>query len=83
MVEDLDSEKVLYAVGANKKDGSLHVKYLGQNGDEKEYLAILNEPIFASKDGALHVSLDADGLCSRAVLKDVLLFGDIRAIRNF
>jgi hypothetical protein len=81
-MESLEDNGLLYAVGANKKDGSLHVKFLGQSGGEKEYLAILNEPIFASKDGALHVSLDNEGLCTKAILENVLLFGDIRAIRD-
>lgn len=78
----IESEKTLYAVGANKKNGSLHVRFLGNEKGEKNYLAKLNEPIFASKEGALHVSLDSSGLCTKAVLEDVLLFGDIRAIRE-
>ena len=79
-MEGSKEEKILYAVGANKKDGSIQVKLLGQNGKEKEYLAILNEPIFSSKDGVLHINLDSQGICTKATLKNVLLFGDIRAI---
>ena len=81
-MQDVENEKTLFAVGANKENGSLHVKYLGANKEGKSYLAILNEPIFASENGALHVSLDSSGLCEKAVLENVILFGDIRAIRE-
>ena len=38
---------------------------------------VLNEPIFSSSKGELLIYLDSDGLAVKAVLEDVLLFGDI------
>ena len=38
---------------------------------------ILNDRIFASAKGELLINLDSSGLCEKAILEDVLLFGDI------
>ena len=43
------------------------------------YVVFINQPIFSSSRGELHLSLNERGYADRAVLKDVLLFGDIRA----
>jgi len=78
----------LYALGGNKKDGKIDVVFTDKNNtfQMKEVLGmesgefvkvILNEPIFSSEKGELYVNLDENGLCEKAVLKDVLLFGDI------
>ena len=78
----------LQAVGGNKKDGRIDVVF-----PEKEELArirakletsggeflkvVLNDRIFASEKGELLINLGSDGLCEKAVLEDVLFFGDI------
>lgn len=79
----------LFAVGANKKDGKIDVVL--PKGDVLEslkedfgvdfgefFIVFINQKIFASKKGELHLSLDKSGICDKAVLKDVIFFGDIR-----
>lgn len=55
----------------------------GEHGADKQaaaiYVVFINQPIFSSSRGELHLSLNERGYADRAVLKDVLLFGDIRA----
>ena len=78
----------MYAVGANDKDGRVDVipvqsEALGRMKEElgKEeghfYVTYINQAIFSSDRGELLVNLNDEGLCQKAVLKDVLLFGDI------
>ncbi len=72
-----------YAVGANKTDGRIDVIPLKDSDDldwKEGHLmrVIINQKIFASKNGELLLNLGDNGLCKQAVLKDVLLFGDIR-----
>ncbi len=80
------------AVGAEKQQGSVEViipdeqkrkSFKTELGDaEGWYLAaIIHQKIFASNEGELHLLIGADGITQRAVLKDVLLFGDIVAKR--
>lgn len=76
----------LYAMGANKKDGRVDVAPVSEAIKEEIFgsqtahifLAAINQPIFASKNGELFVKLDDDGVCTQALLKDVLFFGDIK-----
>jgi hypothetical protein len=79
---------ILHAIGANKDDGKIDILPL----DKKEFQGlvsgdinhlylmkvILDDKIFASKQGELYIALDSDGICEKAVLKDVVFFGDIR-----
>lgn len=75
-----------YAVGANKKDGRLEVspmstklqKELFESKGGHNFIATINQPIFSSEKGELFVRLDDEGICTYAVLKDVLFFGDIK-----
>ena len=72
-----------YAVGANKTDGRIDVmplKNLGNLDWKGGHLmkVVINQKIFSSKKGELLLNLGDNGLCKQAVLKDVLLFGDIR-----
>lgn len=78
----------LYALGGNKKDGKIDVVFIDENEssvvksalgiESGEFIkVILNEPIFSSRQGELLINLNKDGLCEKALLKDVLLFGDI------
>ena len=82
-------EGVLYAVGANKKDGAVDIvlpkgeglesaQKLLQTDSDKIVIATLNQKIFGSEKGELAVLLDDEYLAQKAVLKDVMLFGDVR-----
>lgn len=76
------------AVGGNKKDGRIDIVF-PQNEEldeikrklemEKgEFIkVILNDRIFASAKGELLINLGGDGLSDKAILEDVLLFGDV------
>ena len=78
----------LKAIGANKTDGKLNIsipegkKYkmleesLGKNNIK--FIVTINQDIFSSTNGELLISLNKEGFCNNAILKDVLLFGDIR-----
>lgn len=76
------------AVGANKEDGRVDVVFPknAQLDEMKNTLGlqdgefvkvILNDRIFSSEKGELLINLDSEGLCEKAILEDVLLFGDI------
>ena len=79
------------AVGAEKQDGSVDViiptaneleefKALLGVGEENWYArAIINQKIFASDKGELLLRIDKNGVTQKAVLKDLIFFGDIRA----
>lgn len=81
-------EYLLKAVGANKTKGVINIlmpsakdlkqinKILNTN-DKSKFTAYINQKIFQSERGELLIALNDYGFCSKAVLKDVLLFGDI------
>ena len=80
---EVTSDSTFYAVGANKTDGRIDIKPLHVKDEfdwKKGHLmrVIVNDKIFASKKGELLINLRDDGLCQEAILKDVLLFGDIK-----
>lgn len=77
-----------YAIGGNKKDGRIDVVFptKAEVEEMKKTLdvtsgsflkVVLNDRIFSSANGELLINLDSEGLCEKAVLEDVLLFGDI------
>ncbi len=78
----------LNAVGANNKNGLINIivpsgkkyknleKNLNIKSDDK-FIAQINQDIFSSKKGELFISLNNYGISNKAVLKDVLFFGDI------
>lgn len=85
-------DRVFYAIGGNGKDGRIDVVYpkskvLQEMKKELEMedgdflKVILNDRIFSSANGELLINLGSDGLCDKAVLEDVLLFGDIVGVR--
>jgi len=43
---------------------------------------IIHQDIFQSKNGELHVNFDKDGFAKDVLLRDVILFGDIRGTRT-
>lgn len=76
------------AIGGNNKDGridvvspkdkALHIMMSKLEKEEGDFLrVVLNDRIFSSAKGELLINLGSDGLCEKAVLEDVLLFGDI------
>jgi len=83
---------VFTAVGAEKQNGSVTI-HIPDSTELKEYKetlgtdgawyaqAIINQDIFSSDKGELFLSIGDDGITKKAVLKDLIFFGDIRAIR--
>lgn len=77
-----------YAVGASDEDGRLDISPMPKKtqievfDDTKghNFIVVINKPIFASDRGELFVKLDDSGIGTMAVLKDVLFFGDIKAV---
>ncbi len=62
------------AVGANKIDGKINLFIPSK---EKKLIVYINQKIFGSEKGELLLSLNNEGFCSIAILKDVVFFGDI------
>jgi len=79
------------AIGAEKQGGSVDVvipknnelnefkEALGKVKDNWYARAIIHQDIFSSNKGELLLSIDKNGVTQKAVLKDVIFFGDIRA----
>lgn len=85
-------EQTEQAVGAKSENGTITIT--NPAGKKREELAklmkdhedrfitvVINQDIFQSDRGELYINLDADLLAKEAMLKDVLLFGDIRGKR--
>jgi hypothetical protein len=82
------------AIGAEKQKGKVDV-IIPKKSDLKEYKdavgaisdgswyarAIIHQDIFSSDKGELLLRIGKDGITEKAVLKDLIFFGDIRAIR--
>ena len=74
-------------IGANKDNGKLDIiipkneayKELQEalNTKNKKFIVSIHQKIFSSSNGELFISLNKEGFCDKAVLKDVLIFGDI------
>lgn len=84
---------VYKAVGAERQQGKVTVRipdtkvlamYKKELGEDASWyaLAIIHQKIFSSKEGRLMLSIGKDGIANKAVLKDVIFFGDIRAVRT-
>jgi len=81
------------AVGAEKQKGfvDIHIpnkseleEYKDLLGDDKDCWyakAVVYQKIFSSDKGELLLAIGKDGITKKAVLKDLLLFGDVRAYR--
>ncbi len=80
------------AIGAEKQDGfvDIHIPNSNELSEYKEMLgkdaswyarAVIHQNIFSSKNGELLLSIGKDGITKKAVLKDLIFFGDIRAFR--
>ena len=81
-------DRAFYVIGGNRKDGRVNVTFpkgealeqMKQTLDMEsgEFLnVVLNDRIFSSAQGELLINLDSEGLAEKAILEDVLLFGDI------
>jgi hypothetical protein len=80
------------AVGAERQQGKVTV-IIPDNNALKQYkkdlgtnsawyaTAIIHQKIFSSKEGRLMLGIADDGITNKAVLKDVIFFGDITAVR--
>jgi len=90
-LKDEKGKKSFFAVGGNRKDGKVDVEIpKGENlkkikkllGEEDGLFLIVTiyQKIFASKKGKLYIVLNDKGIAKKALLKDVILFGDITGI---
>ncbi|WP_331774463.1 DUF3108 domain-containing protein [Sulfurospirillum sp. 1612] len=85
---NITKHTILHAIGANKDNGKIDILPLSKkefqnlvSGDMSHLYfmkVILDDKIFSSKKGELYIALDKEGICEKAVLKDVVFFGDIR-----
>lgn len=88
----LEQNGTYYAIGGEKKDGRIDIVVpqgqslqtvkdkLGKT-DGKFLKVMINDSIFSSAKGELLIHLDSDKVCSKAILEDVLFFGDIVGTR--
>jgi hypothetical protein len=84
---------IFKAVGAERQKGKVTViipkkdnikRYTDALGNDAAWYAtaIIHQKIFSSKEGRLMLDVSKDGITNKAVLKDVIFFGDIRAVRT-
>ncbi|MRI82852.1 MAG: hypothetical protein C6I00_00335 [Nitratiruptor sp.] len=83
----LQGQQRFYAVGGDRNSGAVDIiaptgKELAKlkrllKVDGTYLIAVIHQKIFASKEGRLYIVLDSDGIAKKALLKDVILFGDI------
>lgn len=78
------------AVGAENQDGMIEIfvpsisalpvyKKELNDGAVWYFKAIIHQPIFASKRGEFMIAMNKDGVTQKAVLQDLILFGDLVA----
>ena len=87
---EVKSTSQFHAVGVNKTDGLIEItqvenqkktKKLFKKRDGHIMNVIIKEDIFSNKEnGKLVVNLRDDGICQEAILKSVMIFGDIKGI---
>jgi len=76
------------SIGSKSKDNTIAVtRLVGKTlkkvkkelkAEVEHYLLInIHQKIFSSKEGALNIAMDNDGVVEKAVLRDVIFFGDI------
>lgn len=86
---------IFSVVGADRKNGrvdvaipsgkaSVEMKSLLGRAKEGEWLSsvIMHRKLYNSKKGELSVKIAQDGIVDKAVLKDLLFFGDVRILRR-
>ena len=95
VIKDKHKPKIYYfeVVGAERQKGKVTVTIPSSNALQAYYnalgkdsdwyaTAIIHQKIFSSKEGHLILGVAKDGITNKAVLKDVIFFGDIRAVRT-
>ena len=75
------------AAGGDRKTGAVDIVIPDPKKREKlkkllktegfYIIAVIHQKIFASKNGELFIALDNDGIAKKAMLKDVIMFGDV------
>ena len=88
-----DKHYTFLAIGAEKQEGKAEI-YIPKKSDYGEYKemlgesdnswyaqAIIHQKIFSSDKGELMLRIGDDGITQKAVLKDLILFGDVRATK--
>lgn len=83
------------AVGADRKNGRVDVKIPSVNslremkkivGESKKgdwySTVVMHRKLYNSQKGELEVKIGKDGIVEKAVLKDLIFFGDVRIIRQ-
>ena len=84
---------IFKAVGAERQKGKVTLiipqpnkiqSYKDALGNDSAWYAtaIIHQKIFSSKEGRLMLGVGKDGITNKAVLKDLIFFGDIRAVRT-
>jgi hypothetical protein len=83
-------DKELHAVGAERHSGKVRVATITGEaavkardflGEAACYLSVtVYQKLFGSKGGELYLALDRRGIVKKAVLKDVVMFGDVRGV---
>ena len=76
-----------HAVGGDRKTGAVDIVIPDEKKREElkrllktdgfYIIAIIHQKIFASKNGELFIAMDKDGIAKKALLKDVIMFGDV------
>lgn len=95
LIKTSNKDKMFFnAIGGKKDNGRIDIEKLtGEKRDSAlEYLdarndlivlkVTINQKIFSSEKGELLIAIDQKNMCTIAVLKDVILFGDIKGIKN-
>lgn len=86
------SQRISYTAGTNNEKGEVlignpgdrkraRLKELMPNNEDRLVTVLINQDIFESDRGELLLNLDCDYLISDAMLRNVVLFGDIHAKR--
>ncbi len=87
------NKREFLAIGASDKNGKIDVRTilnkeyqdLSKMLEESNHIlaVVLNQRIFASQKGEMFLNINDHGICTSALLKDVVMFGDIRGkIKN-
>ena len=88
-----DKHYTFLAVGAEKQEGKAEIyipkksdygeykEMLGESDDSWYARAIIHQKIFSSDKGELLLRIGDDGITQKAVLKDLIFFGDVRATK--
>lgn len=85
-------QKITQAAGAKDDKGEMLIKNpagakrlelaeLMPQNEDRFITVVINQDIFSSDKGELYINLDSNYLAEEAMLKDVLLFGDVRGRR--